>query len=231
MRFEPINWYVGLVSLLAVFCLAMVPWQGLAMLPAEHVFGLSLLMALSLLSEKLAVGFSFNPRGGSHTITFIPLLAAVLLFGPAAPVLLMTVTGAAAEILIRRKEPIRAAFNVAQYALATCLAGWAFTAAGGMAGADLEKFAFQIVPLTVFLIVFMGINHSSVSFAISLSQRLTFREVWSRLVGPTGLNLLYDLLVSPLAIVVGFFYWEASWLGLLLSIFPLLFIRHGYLNN
>ena len=115
-----IRLYVGFVSALAVLCLILVPWEALATLPPQHVLGLFLLMVLSLLSEKLSVGFSFSPRGGSHTITFIPLLAAVLLFGPAAPVLLMTVTGAVAEMFIRKKEPIRAAFNVAQYALATC---------------------------------------------------------------------------------------------------------------
>lgn len=230
-QLRAVHSYVALVCASALLSLAVIPWGELASLPPADVFGLLLLMAFALLSERLSVGMTFIPRGPGHTITFIPLLAAVALFGPAAPVLVMAVTGSVAEIFIRKKEALRATFNTAQYILATCLAGRAFIAVGGTAGASVTDLSLQFIPLAVFLIVFMGVNHGAVALAIALSQNLPFREVWSKFIGPSGVNAIYDILVSPIAIVVAFFYLQAGWLGLVLSLLPLLFIRHAYLNN
>ena len=231
MRPKPIHYYVGLICGLAVVSLHLVPWETLRAFPADDVLGLLLLMAFGLLSERLSVGMTFVPRGASHTITFLPLLATVLLFGPAASVLLMTVTGGVAEVFIRKKEPIRAVFNLAQYLLSTCTAAWVYANLGGIAGANLGAFIFQLIPFFAFLFTFMGINHIAVTLAIAISQVQPFQEVWGKFIGPWGIKAIYDALVSPLAIVVAFFYSEAGWVGLLISLLPLLFIRHAYLNN
>ena len=67
--------------------------------------------------------------------------------------------------------------------------------------------------------------------AISLSQGLRFREVIQKMAGPTGATAAYDLLISPVSLIVAFLYIQADWLGLILAIFPLLFIRHAYMLN
>ena len=231
MRSTAVRVYVTLIAGAAALSLTAVSWNGLLSLSLAEWAGLALLMAFGLLSERLSVGMTFIPRGASHTITFIPLLSTVLLFGSAAPVVFMAVTGGVAEVFIRRKERIRAVFNVSQYVLSTSLAGAAFLAAGGTPLVHLGAFELQLVPFATFLFVLLGINHGTVSLAIALSQSLPFREVLNKFVGPSGVNAFYDVLVSPLAIVVAFFYYQAGAIGLVLSMLPLIFIRYAYLNN
>jgi putative nucleotidyltransferase with HDIG domain len=143
----------------------------------------------------------------------------------------MGVTGAAAEILFRKKEPIRAVFNTAQYVLSASVGGWLFALTGGVSGVRTEGFALQLIPFLVFLFTVMGINQGTVFVAITLNEELKPRDIWSRFLGPSGVNILSDITVSPLAIVVAFFYFEAGWSSFALSLLPLLFIRHAYLNN
>jgi putative nucleotidyltransferase with HDIG domain len=225
-----IHYYVALVCALAALSLQLVPWEDFQLFTLSDALGLLLLMGFTLLSERLSVGMSLIPRG-SHTITFIPLLATVLLFGPAAPVVLMGVSGAAAEILVRKKERIRAVFNIAQYVLSTSVAGWLFARTGGIGGVRMGDFTLQLVPFLVFLFAVMGINQGTVFIAITLNQELKSRDIWNRFLGPSGVNILSDISLSPLAIVVTFFYLEAGWPSFAVSLLPLLFIRHAYLNN
>jgi len=63
---------------------------------------------------------------------------------------------------------------------------------------------------------------------MSLSQQLPYRDVWVRLVGPAGTNILADLLIAPIAIAVATLYLSAGPVGLLLAILPFFFIRHSY---
>jgi putative nucleotidyltransferase with HDIG domain len=231
MQLAAIHRFVALICVLALISLGIVPWGDFALLDTSDRLGLILLMAFMLLSERLAVGMSGVSRGSTQALTFIPLLAAVLLFGPAAPVVLMAVTGALAEFVIRRKPPLRAIFNLAQYVLSTALAGWVFTAAGGTSVVHLPSFNVQLLPFLLFLIVVMGVNQGTVLYAITLNQAGSFRETWAKFRGPTSVNALYDMLVSPLAIFVAFIYWRAGWPSLFLSLMPLLFIRHAYLNS
>src|SRR5688572_6540934 len=107
MRLKAINCYVAAVCVLAGTASLLVPWSDIASLSQQHRIGLMVLVLFGLLSEWLSVRTTFLPGGSGHTITFIPLLAGVLLFGPTAPVILMGVTGCIAEVFLRRKEAIR----------------------------------------------------------------------------------------------------------------------------
>jgi putative nucleotidyltransferase with HDIG domain len=230
MGLAPVHRYVLLVCAAAAASVLIVPWQDLAGLSLSDIIGLALLMAFTLLAERLAVGMSVVSRGSTQTLTFIPILTCVLLFGPAAPVLLMVITGSLAEFYIRRKETLKAVFNVAQYVLSTSLAGWTFALSGGVPVLHADTFPLQLGPFLLFLLVAMGINQGTVFIAITLSQAARVTEVWTKFVGPAGTNALYDLLISPIAIIVTFVYWQASWPSLILSLLPLLFIRRAYLN-
>jgi putative nucleotidyltransferase with HDIG domain len=143
----------------------------------------------------------------------------------------MVATGALAEFVIRKKEPIKAIFNVAQYLLSTSIAGFAFSLIGGASAVTLGTFPLQLLPFFTFLLVMLGINQGTVLTAITLSQGTRFREVWGKFIGPAGVNALYDMLVSPIAIAVAFIYWRAGSPGLVFSLLPFLFIRHAYLNS
>jgi putative nucleotidyltransferase with HDIG domain len=222
--------YVAAICAAALFSGGLVPWSPLFELSTQAFLGFGVLLASGLLSERLAVGIGSAPRGSGHTITFIPLLAVVLLFGSAAAVTLMAVTGITAELFFRRKERIRSIFNAAQIILSASIAGIAFERAGGVAAVVEGRFQVQMLPSLIFLLVFLAINHVTVSVAISLAQRTSFRYVWIQLLGPTWGSALVDILVSPLAMLVAFSFWEWGPSGVVVSTLPLFFIRHAYLN-
>ena len=79
--------YVVTMMVLAVVCLVLADWGSLLSLPTSALLGLAGLIAIALFSESLAIGLSVG--GGSSSITFLPLLASVQLFGPAAGVALI----------------------------------------------------------------------------------------------------------------------------------------------
>ena len=230
----PVRTYVAVVVVLSVGSLLLVDWASLFDLPAEAWAGLLALVTLGLLSESLSMTIKVGGNSGSSSITFLPILACVLLFGPAPALILHATAGAFGELIIRRTLPIKAVFNISQFVLSTVLGGLAFAAVGGLPQAPeltASEFAFQLGPLVAFGLVFLLINHGSVSFAIGFSQRMSFKKAWGLLAGKSGTNLLYDLLVSPIAFVIAFLYVDYGIPGFLIVLLPLLFIRRAYLTT
>ena len=118
--------YVGLMCCTALAALALTDWAVVFGLPLPGLRGLLALAAISLISESLAIRLTVGKSAGNSSITFIPLLASVQLFGPAAAVLLMGVTGVLVEFFVRRNQLVRALFNSSQLILSTYVAGVAF---------------------------------------------------------------------------------------------------------
>jgi putative nucleotidyltransferase with HDIG domain len=235
MKLRAIHLYVVSVCLAGVAVQPFLDWHAFTQLGNEHLFGLAALTALGVMSESLALTIKFGGSTGNTSITFIPLSASVLAFGPPSAVVFVFSTGVLAEFVIRKKEPLRATFNIGQYLLSTALAGWVFVKTGGLpqavAFAATGAFHFQIIPFVLFALTFMVTNHTLVAVAVGISQRLSIRTVLSRMAGGSGTNILYDLLVSPIAVVVVFLYVELGVPGLGLVLLPLFFIRHSYLTN
>lgn len=237
MKIRGIHAYVATVCAIAALVTALTDWSILTELSRRHLLGLAALTVLGLLSESLPLSYRVGRSAGTTTITFLPLLACVLLFGTEPAILFFLFTGAVGEFLIRRRPLIKASFNVAQYVIATTVAGIAFGSVGGFAlapaletGATTD-FVPQFGPFILFGVVFVAVNQSLVSVAIALSQGLRFTDVWHVLSGRSGANIIYDLLVSPIAIAIAFLYFELYITGLLIILLPLLFIRHSYLTN
>lgn len=233
---KEIQRYVGLVSALAFLSVALTDWSQLQQLTAAHWLGFLSLIVLALLSESLALAITVEDTSGSTSITFLPVLTAAILFGPEAAVVCAVVAGGTGEILLRKKEPIRVIFNISQWIVATAAAGWVFTISGGQAVAPSTASAGaaltdQFLPVLLYAVIFLLLNHLAVSCAISLSNELPFLHVWRTLVGQSAGNVFYDLLISPIAIAVAFFYVALGVVGLLVALLPLLFIRHSYLTN
>lgn len=227
--------YVLLITVAAAAVAPLAGWRDLLALPIESLAALATLMALGLLSERLSVATIVGQSGGTHSVTFIPLLASVLLFGPAAPVLFVGVVGTVGEFLFRRKGITRGLFNVAQYILACALGGLLFSAAGGLpqaaGGVGGQSFDLQFLPFLVFASTLLLLNQVLVSGAISLSQELPFREVWRKIVGTSGANVFYDVMLSPIALVIASLCIELGIPGIFVSVLPLLAIRHAYLTS
>lgn len=215
----------------AAAALWLTDWSSLIHRPDLKAWGV--LLVMGVVSESFAIRLDVGKKSGSNSsITFVPLLASVQLFGPASAVVLMAATGAFGEFVVRRKEPIRATFNVAQWTIAAFVAGWVFTLFHGTASAGIAppthlSDAVQLGPLFAFGVVFLMLNHAAVAFVIALSQQLRFWEVFPDALGHSG-GSLQDLLVSPIAIAVAFLYVELSITGILIVLAPLLVIREAY---
>jgi putative nucleotidyltransferase with HDIG domain len=235
MRIRPIHAYVGGVAAASVVASSFLDWSFPAFSSWHAVLGFSLLTVLGLLSEASAVKLTVGRSTGNASVTFIPLIACVTIFGPAAAVLFFAFTGTVVEFGIRRKESIRGLFNVGQYALATAMGGLAFQTLGGSAAVPLSDFGgdaqFHIPygPLIVFGIVFLVLNHTLVSIAIAISERLPFSTVLRRVLGQSGGSIASDVFTSPLGILVAFLYFHFWIFGLLISLLPLVFIRYAYI--
>lgn len=226
--------YISSVCLLAAGSGLILDWGVFSQLTPEDWWGLGTLMGLAILAEAQAVDIHVGRSPGGNSMAFLPLFSTVLLFGPAPTVLVIFFNGVVAEHFIRKKELQRAVFNVGQYVLCSAIAGLTYTAAGGEALMLIEgevtssMLIAQLGPFVLFGVVFLFINNSAVAGAITLSQGLDLREVWLRLVGGTGSNLLSDLLIGPIAIAVAALYMQIHITGLLLLILPLYFIRRSY---
>jgi putative nucleotidyltransferase with HDIG domain len=218
----------------AVVCLLSADWTMLSSLSATALIGLAGLIAIAIFSESLAIGLiSVESRNvGKSSITFLPLLASVQLFGPTGGTVLAITTVAFAELVVRRKSLFRTSFNVAQAIVATSVAGYAFVLLDGhpLHGVTAPNIASQIWPFVSFGLLFLAINHAAVSLAITLSQGMPFRRVWHQVLANSGASL-NDILISPIALAVAFLYVQFGFGGILVALLPMLFIRYSYLTT
>lgn len=230
MKQSRVNVYVALMCLAAVVCLRQADWESLRALPLDSQIGLATLIGIALLAEGLAIGL--NTSGGTSSITFLPLLAAVQLFGPVAGIVLIVPTFAFTDLVVRRKDAIKVLFNAAQVTVSTTLAGAAFVFLGGEAihGVLEAQITAHLTPFVVFGLVFLAVNHAAVSMAITLSQDEPFRRVLPQVLNNSG-GQFNDLLVAPLALAVAFLYLQFGLGGVLVIVLPMLFVRYSYLQT
>jgi putative nucleotidyltransferase with HDIG domain len=160
------------------------------------------------------------------SIVFIPFLASVQLFAHPWPIIVAGVTGVISQVVIRRKEFLRASFNTAQYMLGVGLGTIAYTSLGGYVGFD--RVGVNVPAFAALVVVFFAVNQATVSFAVSLTSDISPREVWSRIAAG---SLLYDLVSSSLAIVLVFLFVRFQIVGLAVLVLPLFFVRHMYQMN
>lgn len=238
MQSRALRLYVGAMCIGAVLALVFMDWESLLRLlqvAPEALAGWAALIGMGLLSESLTIRFDLGRKARNSSITFIPLLASAQLFGPASAVVLMVVTGTFGEFFVRRKEPIRATFNVAQWTVAAFTAGVVFTLCGGkpleatLAAGDVVHYWPQLLPFLLYALTLLSLNHIAVALAIALSQQLRFLDVWVDALGQSG-STLQDLLISPIALAVAFLYIELKVWGILVVLLPLFFIRHAYVS-
>jgi putative nucleotidyltransferase with HDIG domain len=220
-----------------ILALALQDWAGFLDLPSEVLVGYGVLIILGLISEGTALRLTLGRGTTMSSTIFLPLIACVLLFGTTPTVLFFAVNGIIAEFFIRRKEILKAAFNVSQYVLSATIAGLAFEASGGRPLAIVQslspaaEFEAQLIPFAVFGIVCLALNNALVFLAISLSSAGPGQGGFYELLNRHGGAFLHDLLISPLGILFAFLYFELGELGLAVSLLPLLFVRHSYLSK
>jgi putative nucleotidyltransferase with HDIG domain len=233
-----LNLFVAGVVLAGIASAVSQDWARLIALPAESLFSIAVLILLSLFSEVLSLplevgkGSGGDPSTTTTSISFIPVLVGLILFGPAAAIVLMLTAGLTTEVVVRKKPAIKTLFNAGQWALACGLGGIAFSAAGGRTLLETGATSRAILlPFAAFTVVFVLTTHAAVAAVISFSGGLPLREVWQKVIGRSGGNVLYDLLISPVAFAIAVLYIPLQTTGLLLAFLPLFFIRHSYFIN
>lgn len=232
MNERRIQMYVAAMCIAGLVCLLFTDWAALAELPSPSLLGLLWLVVIALLSESLSIGMKIGDGKSGSSITFLPLLASVQLFGPTAGIVLIIPAMAFAKFVVQSQGVLKGAFNVSQAVVGTTVAGTAFTILGGEAlhAVGNPNIGSQMLPFVGFGLVFLAVNHAAVSLAITLSQGLPFRRVWHQVLSNSGASL-NDILISPIALAVAFLYVQFGIAGILVILLPMLFIRYSYLTT
>lgn len=186
--------------------------------------GFAVLIALALLAE----GFSLPQRVGTVTsaVSFVPYLAAVLLFGPAPAMVLAGLSEFVAETLFRRKALIKVVHNTAKEIVAVGVAAYLYTQFGGTySGTEFSVFLpqFAIAAVAYFVVV-----NGGTALAVTLSTGTRLTDSWREL---AGRELFHNVLSSSLAILLAFLYIELQVLGLFLVLVPIFFLRNVHRAN
>lgn len=223
------KYFAAFVSVVGAAAMFLVDWSQLYDLPTHHLGGLAAFIGLGILAENNALALRVGKNVGNTSITFILLFASILVFGPVGTTAFVLLTGTISEFLIRRKEVSKASFNVAQYALSTFVAADVYERLGGYW--SIDTFSFRPISFLAFGVVLIAMNQVFVSLGIAINEDLTFGRVFRKVTGVGGSNLIYDLLVSPLAVLVAFLYLDFYVWGLIFVLFLLEFVRHSYLTK
>lgn len=221
---------VGVAAVLAaVASIATVVLYPLNLSEPDWVIAFVVLLTLTLISQALAL--QINEAGSTTTMDFVPQLGAVLLLGPSGATLLTIFSWMVFQFRIVKNPPVKGIFNTAQMVTTVCAASWAFILSGGepVYGSGTPATSLPILDtLPSFLAavcVYFALNTSSVTYIISQVQGSKFLDVWNRMAGRV---IVFDLAISPLALLVAWLYVEVGWITLLLALTPIIGLRYSY---
>jgi hypothetical protein len=206
----------------------LVYWQA----PEVSLRVVAPVLVLSVLIASAQMLVHNVPGGVMGTISFIPILATVVL-APSWIAVLGIFLSSVATVPLRRQVPIKGLFNAAQFAMAgaiTILTYRALGGATGILGSPDTQFPqwTQFAQILLLSLVFMLVNGMSVAGAMALSESRPFVPLWWSIARRT---IIYDLLASPAVYVLVWLYatrgvWGAVWFAA-----PLFMIRQLYKSN
>ena len=226
------TFYCWIVVAAAALMLPFQPWDALALLGPEHVLGFVVLVISALLSEHLTLWSTVNRQQVSSSIAFIPYFACVLLFPPPAAIITTIVTAGVTQVFVHRRTLLKAAFNTAQTAISIAVATAFYEALGGQNAIPINLDLSSPADLVAFAglsFSFFIVNHVLVSIAIAFLKEERLATIFNRVLSPS--DFFYDVVVSPIAVIVAILYSYIHVPGLVIGILPLLIIRHSYASN
>jgi putative nucleotidyltransferase with HDIG domain len=185
--------------------------------------GLATLMALTVLGDAIGV------RAGRavFSVSLIPMVTTVPLFGPSVAVLSGLICRPLAQAIRVRREPIKWIFNVAQFTLAIGLGAVVYDSLNGPIVDTPEKFDLVrlLYPLGGLIVTYFVVNMVLVGTVIALDTGKPVVDVWRHL-GPVA--FANDLASSSFALFVIFSFVHLEVAGLLVVLLPLFFLQHSH---
>jgi transposase len=215
--------YIALVVTAAVIFLAAVDWTPMFEMGVRDYAGLAVFLGLVILAEHLAVESRIR-----SSIAFLPHLAAATIFPASAIILGVIATCLATGV--GRNDWKAGAFNIAQLSLAYGAAATVFAHLSGGVGveSDVEHFVALFVPFYAAAGAYFTINAVSVSAFIAIRDNNSIRTVFVDVTGKGGTNFIYDLLASPIALIIALLYSTFYVAGVVALVLPMLLVRHSY---
>lgn len=224
-RFKPrVQLYVALFVALAVLLLVSASWTLPPVAREDFQNALVAFAVLAVASEAAFLRLSIGTSTSS--VSYIPYLAGLVLLGPAWSMLLAGTAVFFGETIVRRKPPLKITFNVSKEIVSVGAAGWLYVGLGGVP--SLSQFHAAPLAFAVAVASFFVLNSGSTAVAIALSSETTLGASLHRLVGT---SLLFDLLSTPLALLLGFLYITLGLAGILVVVVPLFLVRHVHAVN
>jgi putative nucleotidyltransferase with HDIG domain len=223
--------FFALVLAAAGVFLLFVDWAALGQFSLQDYAGLGVFIGLATLSEYLAVE-SGRGRRVRSSVAFIPLLAAAISFPVAAVVI--AVVAMYLRTLIQTRNWRVFAFNLAQSTLAYGSAGLLFRALTQDASSltsNVDQFFAYFFPFYFAALCYFSINILLISSFISIRDGQPVLKVIAEATGRGAGNLVYDLMASPVALLVAYLYAAFYIAGLIAVVLPLLLIRYTYLST
>lgn len=176
-----------------------------------------------LAAEQLRVPMS--RRGSYVSISFAPILAAVLVLGPVAAWAAGFGQLTLEDLRHFRQYYHRTLFNITQIAVSTVAAAQVYLFFGGVPGEI--RFPEVLWPLFAACVVYFSLNVSFVVLVLSFSQRISALKLWI-------LNFRWALpnyfALASLGVLVALLYTEVGFLGVVLLLIPLLLARHTFIQ-
>lgn len=206
--------------------LVLLNWKdGLETLPREHLLGLAVLVIIGILGEALSYSYKIGQNGASSSVAFVPILATAVLFSAEAATACAITIVLVTQTAIARREAWKVMFNAGQVVLATAAAAELYNVF------PRTDEGIALAGFFLAALVFFVINQACVGGFIAVAQQKPVLATLKHMMGGGGSNIFFDVLVSPIALVVAIFYRDYAVGGLLVIALPLLLVRHAYLSK
>jgi putative nucleotidyltransferase with HDIG domain len=193
------------VICLAALVIGAVAWR---LLPAEQDWNAATLVTLATLALTAEILGYLLPRAAWSSISFIPYLSTILLVPNFSALATIVLTASIAE-LSRRREGLKAVFNVCQLALAYGIALLIYCKLGGVSLFSLREHGVADatvavgLPMTFAYLVVFALNGILVSAVIALTTGGRTLQVWKE---NHLSNIGLDILAVPLVFAFAWIY-------------------------
>ncbi len=206
------------VTLLACTAAVMIAYTVTIMNWSQaYWFPVLVFLLLIALSDSFPVTL---PRGGSVSVSFATIAAAILMFQPFI-VVVITITRDL-FLMIREKNRIKYLFNASQLVVS---AGSAALIYRSMTPSSLVFSTNHIPAFIVSMIVFFVLNSSFVTLILAFVQEENPYAVW--LINLKWCTLTF-ISMAPLGALIAVIYINIGFWGLVLFLLPMILARHSF---